>query len=329
MPSFRAVRRLVHAFTTLSFAALAFLVTASLSPNAAAQAAAGPDARPLSSYDKSYDKSIFQKPIPAGQLTFLNHFSGAASGDLIRDKQYHKLMHEIIPDVMFHYGWDIMLSDALEKVLASSTIPVQIRDNRYFLVSGRSGPYLAGRGLMWIDMQDGIALGGFYFHPTNGEPTPTVTVFSRQLRVPAIKLSQLPPAFADDLRQWSTDSGVPAVTTRYFIGDNKLRLLLEHDEDSCASLRGTPASTDQCEQMNADAADIDLNAAYYLDQINYATNGTAWMINTPDQTNWLQMRDDTCRLRPDRLGCTIRMTRDRIRVVIERHPAPQQPPRHR
>jgi len=327
MPSFRAVRRLVHALSTLFFAALGFFVTALLSANAAAQVAAAPEAKPLAGYDKSYDKSTFQKPIPSGQLAFLNHFSGATAGDIIRDKQYRKLMHEAIPDVTFHYGWDIMLKDALEKVLDGSTIPVQIRDNRYVLVSGRSGPYLGGRGFMWIDTQDGITLGGFYFHPTNGEPTPTVTVFSRQLKAPAIKLSQLPPAFADDLRQWSTDSGVPAVTTRYFIGDNKLRLLLEHDEDFCASIRGTAASTDQCEQMNADAADIDVNAAYYLDQINYATNGTAWMINTPDQTNWLQMRDDTCRTRPDRLGCTIRMTRERVRMVIERHPAPQPPKR--
>jgi uncharacterized protein YecT (DUF1311 family) len=320
MPSFRATHLSRRIFSSL----FAFSFTVSFSLSAAAQASPAPDAKPLS----NYDKAIFQKTIPANQLAFLAHFAGAASGDLVREKQYRKLMKEVIPDCMFHYGWDIMLADAVEKVIGGSTIPVQVRDNRYVIVSGRNGPYLAGRGFMWIDLQDGIALGGFYFHPTNGEPTPTVTVFSRQLKVPAIKLSQLPPAFADDLKQWSNDSAVPPVTTRYFIGDNKLRLLLEHDEDSCASIRGNAASTDQCEQMNADAADIDLNAAYYLDQINYATNGTAWMINTPDQVNWLQMRDDTCRLAPSRLGCMIRMTRARTRIVIERHPVPL-PPRHK
>ena len=319
MPSFQTSR----CSCRLWFLFPALLFTGALTVNAAAQPAV-PDNKPLS----YYDKTIFQKPIAASQLAFLSHFAGATSSDLIRDKQYRKLMHEVIPNCMFHYGWDIMLSDALEKVLAGSIIPVQIRDSRYILVSGRSGPYLGGRGFMWIDMQDGIALGGFYFRPTNGEPTPTVTVFSRQLKVPAIKLSQLPPAFADDLKQWSNESAVAPVTTRYFIGDNKLRLLLEHDEDYCASIRGTTASTDQCEQMNADAADIDLNAAYYLDQINYATNGTAWMINTPEQTNWLQMRNDACRLLPNRLGCIIRMTRERTRVVIGRHPAPQ-PPKHK
>jgi uncharacterized protein YecT (DUF1311 family) len=323
MPSFRAPRCSRALLSLLCFAFILSIAIA-LSRNAEAQAVPTPEAKPIS----NYDKAIFQKPIPASELAFLAHFGGAASGDLVRDKQYRKLMKEVIPDCMFHYGWDIMLSDALEKVIAGSTIPVQIRDNRYVLVSGRSGPYLAGRGFMWIDTQDGIALGGFYFHPTNGEPTPTVTVFSRQIKVPAIKLSQLQPAFTDDLKQWSNDSAVAPVTTRYFIGDNKLRILLEHDEDFCASIRGTSASTDQCEQMNADAADIDLNAAYYLDQINYATNGTAWMINTPDQTNWLRMRDNTCGLAPNRLGCMIRMTRERTRVIMERHPVPP-PPKHK
>ncbi|MGO9405192.1 MAG: hypothetical protein ACLPVW_17145 [Terriglobales bacterium] len=277
----------------------------------------------------NYDKSVFQKPVPGSQFAFLNRFAGAPANDLIRDKQYRKLMGSVIPDCIFHYGWDIILKDALEKVLAGSTIPVQIRDARYVMVSGRSGPYLAGRGFMWIDMQDGIALGGFYFHPTNGEPTPTVTIFSRQVKQRSFKMSQLPPAFAEDLKQWSADSGVPPVTTRYFIGGSNLKLLLEHDEDYCASLRGTSAATDDCEQMNADAADIDLNAAYYLDQTNYATNGTAWMIASPEQTSWIQLRDETCRLRPDRLLCRIRMTRERIRVVIQHHPVPKQSPPHK
>ena len=295
-----------------------------------AQTPPAPETKPLS----NYDKAIFQKPVPSSQLAFLNPFAGAASGDLIRDKQYRKLMKDVIPDCMFHYGWDIMLKDALEKVLASSTIPVQIHDGRYVTVSGRSGPYLAGRGFLWIDLQEGIAVGGFFFHPTNGEPTPTVTIFSRQIKEPSLKMSQLPPAFAGDLRQWSADSGVPPLTTRYFIGGPPRKLLLEHDEDYCASLRGTAASTAQCEQMNADAADIDLDAAYYLDQINYATNGTAWMITTPEQTSWIQFRDETCRALPDRLGCRIRLTRERTRKVIEHHPvpghpAPSQPPVHK
>ncbi len=290
-----------------------------------AQSPDAQNARPeaISSSASHYNRAIFQKPIPADQLTFLNRFVGSTSNDLIHDKQYRKLMKVVVPDCIFHYGWDMMLTDALEKVLAGSNLPVQARDGRYLMVSGRSGPYLAGRGFMWIDMQEGIALGGFYFHPTNGEPTPTVTIFSRQVREVSLRLSQLPPAFAEDLRQWTEESGVPTVTTRYFITGSNRKILLEHDEDYCAPLRRTTGPTDDCEQMNAAAADVDLNAAYYLDQTNHATNATAWMIAGADMTSWLQVRDDTCRVRPDRLRCRIRMTRDRIHFILNTPSPPQ------
>jgi hypothetical protein len=98
-----------------------------------------------------------------------NHF--------VRDKQYRKLMHSVLPDCTFHYGWDMLPSDAFERVLSESPLPAEIRDGRYVIVSGRNGPYLMGRGFLWIDLQEGIALAAFYFHPTNGEPTPTATVF--------------------------------------------------------------------------------------------------------------------------------------------------------
>jgi hypothetical protein len=209
------------------------------------------------------------------------------------------------------------LIDALEMVIKGSSIPVRIRDGRYVTVSGHSGPYLGGRGFIWIDLQDGIVLGGFYFHPTNGEPTPTVNVFSRQvLKQDELRMSQLPPAFAEDLNRWSAEFRVPLITTRYFITGSNKKILLEHDEDYCA-----PPGND-CDQMNADAADIDMDAAYYLEQTNHATNATAWMITGADQVAWLQVRESTCRVGPDPLRCRIRMTRERTRVIIGRYSGP-------
>ena len=71
----------------------------------------------------------------------------------------------------------------------------------------------------------------------------------------------------------------------------------------------------------ADAADIDLTAASYLEQVNYATNATAWMITGDDQVAWLQVRENTCRVGPDPLRCRIRMTRERTHLIIKRLPA--------
>jgi uncharacterized protein YecT (DUF1311 family) len=259
---------------------------------------------------------------------FLNNFAGSPSDRAARDKQYGKLLHRVVPDCVFHYGWDMSLFKALDTVLKGSPLPVEIRDGRYVMVSGRSGPYLMGRGFMWVDTQDGIALGGFYFRPTNGEPTPTLTIFSRQVKDPALEMSQLPPAFAEDLSRWSAAAGVPPVTTRYFITGSNEKILLEHDENYCLPTDGTtPPPGGVCDQMNAAAADIDVNAAYYLDQTNHATNATAWMINGADQIAWIQFRDATCRVGPDPLTCHILMTRERTRVIIGRRPLPLPPHR--
>jgi len=225
-------------------------------------------------------------------------------------------MNSIVPDCMFHYGRDMPLWDALEMVFKGSPLPVQIRDGRYLLVSGRSGPYLAGKGFIWIDLQDGLALGGFYFHPTNGEPMPALNIFSKQVKEESLKMSQLPLAFFEDLSGWARESRVSPVTTRYFITGANKKILLEHDEDFCAP----GPSTDACEQMNADAADLDLDAAFYLEQTNHVTNATAWMITGQDQVAWLQVRANTCRVGPDPVRCRILMTRERTHMILRRGP---------
>ncbi len=71
-----------------------------------------------------------------------------------------------------------------------------------------------------------------------------------------------------------------------------------------------------CVQMDADAADIDMNVASYLEATHHATNATAWMINDPSQVAWVQLRNNTCLSGPDLLGCRIRMTRERTRVIV-------------
>jgi hypothetical protein len=277
----------------------------------------------------NYDKAIFQKPIQAAQLSFLKQFSGATSDDVINDKQFRKLLKNIIPDCTFHYGRDKALDDALDEVIKGSRNPVLIRDGRYFMISGQNGPYLSGKGFIWIDMQDGVGLGGFYFHPTNGEPTPSVNIFSRQIKEDALALSELPPAFAEDMAQWTAASRVSPVTTRYFITGSNKKILLEHDEDFCSPSDGTVARAgDVCEQMNADAADLDMNAAYYLDQVHHATNATAWMITGADQIAFSQVRNSRCGAVLDPLGCRITMTREQTHRVV-RGPASGPHPGHK
>ena len=265
-----------------------------------------------------YDPGIFDHKLPPAQLAFIQQYDGVPTKELLRDKQFHKILKDIVPDCMFHYGRDMPLDQALDTVLSGSTNPVRIVQNRYVYLSGQMGPYLAGRGFLWLDLQEGIGLGGFFFHPVNGEPTPTVTVFSRQIHEPAILgHSQLPPEFDEALSSWQRQSGIPMVTTRYFISASNRRILLEHDEDFCVPSSSSNEVPD-CDKMNSDAADLDLNTAYYLEQVHYATNATAWMIQSGEQIDFVALRDNTCRRGPDPVGCRIRMTHERIGMVARR-----------
>lgn len=274
----------------------------------------------------SYDPAIFVTRIPQQQMVGLSSLEGETTNEAMHDKEFKRLMKQFVPDCTFHYGRDMSMQAALEMVLEGSGTPVQIRDGRYMTLAGESGPYLGGRAFLWIDMKEGIGLGAFYFHPTNGEPTPSVAVFSRQVKEQAIGMSDLPPAFAQDLGVWAGGSRVPTVTTRYFITGGNRRILLEHDEDYCgAEYDAILPSGSDCEQMNFEAADKDEVAAYYLDQVNYRTNATAWMIG-PDQVAWLDVRDRTCGGVADPLGCRIRVTRERTRRLTGR-PAPRPRPR--
>jgi hypothetical protein len=277
----------------------------------------------------NYDAALFQRPIPKEQLAFLSQFAGMPSNQLYRDKQFRKLMHSFVPDCTFHYGSDKSLTSALDEVIEGSSEPVQVRDGRYVMLSGHMGQYLAGKGFLWIDMQDGIALGGFYFHPTNGEPTPAVNIFSRQVQKEMLlEWSELPGAFAQDVMAWEQVDRVPPVTTRYFITGSNKKILLEHDEDFCMT---SGAGYNDCDQMNANAADIDMDAASYLEQTHHVTNATAWMITGADQVAWLGVRDSRCGGVLDPLGCRIGMARDRTRVILHAppRPAPHPMPRPR
>ena len=265
----------------------------------------------------------FQNPIPADKLAFLNDYAGRTAAELKKDKRFRQLMKIAVPRTEFHYGRDMPLDEAIDTVLDGPPLPIDVRDGRYVMVASHGGPYLNGKGFMWFDMQAGIALGGFFFHPVNGEPTPTLAIFSRQLRIESLAMSQLPPEFAQDLGEWSAGARIPPVLTRYFITNSNKKIVLEHDEDFCAPVAGAPAPPSAiCGQMNADAADVDLIAAYYLEQTNHATNGTAWMITGADQIAWLKLRDDACRTGPDPLRCRILMTRERTRFIVGRNLAP-------
>ncbi|HUA90972.1 MAG TPA: lysozyme inhibitor LprI family protein [Terracidiphilus sp.] len=317
-----------RAFSTALSIAIPMLIAASFfqpSATASQQPSYTAQASPASQTDAAPAQDqpvpiIIQNPIPAAQLAFLTSFDGHPAKELLKDKRFKDLLKNEIPHTEYHYGSDMPLDGALKEVLDGSPRPVEIRDGRYLLASGAQGPYLSGRGFVWIDLQQGIFLGGFYFHPTNGEPTPTLTIFSRQLDQDELALSQLPPDFSADLSQWSLVEHVPQISPSYFIPANGKKYVLLHDEAYCAGPPDAAAPTaDACAHLEEQAADADMNAAYFMHETHNAANATAWMLG-PDQVAWISLRERTCGIG---LACRVSFTRQRTGQLIGR---PMPPP---
>ncbi|MGD0627710.1 MAG: lysozyme inhibitor LprI family protein [Terracidiphilus sp.] len=298
--------------------AYTFLLTAILlfagglvAVNATAQQLADPPApEPLP------PPAVFQNRIPADQLAFLNDYAGKTATEIQKDKRFRNVMKQVIPRTEYHYGHDMPLSETVETLLNGAPLPIDIREGRYVMVASHGGPYLSGKGFVWFDMKEGIALGGVYFHPVNGEPTPTLAIYSRQLKDTDLSMGQLPIAFLEDLAQWMLVANPRWVSTRYFIPENGRKYVLVHDEDYCAGALGTPpVSPERCEELNAEAADADVDAAYFMAETHNAANATAWMLGE-DQLAWIGIRDQSCGVGPVGLPCRIRLTRQRTRVLI-------------
>jgi hypothetical protein len=257
--------------------------------------------------------AAFQKSIPADQLAFLNDYAGRMEKDLRKDKRFNKLLNQVIPRTGYFYGGEKTLADVSDDVLDADPLPVNIRDGRYAMVGTSGGGFHGGRGFMWFDMKAGIGLGGIYFRPTNGEPTPTLAIYSRQLVDQSLSMSQLPLEFEQDFSQWEMAARMPPVTVRYIIPGNGKKYPLLHDEDFCDHPPNAPAPPqDECEQLNADAADKDMDAAYFMEQTGNRSDATAYMLGQ-DQVAWIGVREQTC---GGVLACRIRFTRQRTRVLI-------------
>jgi hypothetical protein len=230
--------------------------------------------------------TMFKRTVPAPELQFLNSFVSQPSRTVARDATFRELINAVTPYAPFHLGVDMPLANVMEGMLGSSEVPVQIRDGRYVMVVGQRTPDGRGRGraFLWIDMQQGIVLGGIFFYPSNGEPSPTLTLFSSQISADSVHIAQLPQAFLQDFSHWTADASVPAPTARYFINASNKKSVLAHDEDSC-SLSGSSAAPagEACAEQKVEAVTMDRQADAFLARVHYASNGTEHTLSDPFQ----------------------------------------------
>jgi hypothetical protein len=259
--------------------------------------------------------AVFHDLLPTGDLGFLADYDGKMPKEIERDKRFRHIEALITPPTYYFYHHDRELSETRDLVLDEAPMPISVRDGRYVMVATVGGPdqNMTGRGFIWIDMQTGIGLGGVYFRPSNGEPTPTLTIFSRQLTDTYLGMNQLPPEFLVDLNQWALIAKVHATSPRYFIPANKKKYALVHDGDYCEHAEGTPAPPqDECEEMNAEAADADLEAAYFMKETGHLSDATAYLLES-DFSEWMTLRQRTC---GTGLACRVVYTRRRVRELL-------------
>jgi uncharacterized protein YecT (DUF1311 family) len=320
----------VYVFAFVIFvAAIIFLQCRSAHAQTAAPNAAQPEQsqqpptpdEPAAASAQAAAPDVFDKPLAHDNVAFLTSFAGRTSADVAKDKQFRKFVGAVTPTTVVHVGHDRYLDEVFYEGFASPGGPTQVRDGRYVMISSNGSPQHPVRGFMWIDVQEGDAIGAFYFGPTNGEPTPVLTIFSRQLKEKALGMSDLPEAFAVDVSAWLDPAHASPIATRYFINSSGHKYVLEHDEDFCSPPGAAPPDLNVCQKMNVDASDVDMNAAYFMKATGNASNATAYMLQ-PEQVSFIQLRENTCRTGPDPLGCHIHMTRERTRTITGRPPRP-------
>ncbi len=178
-------------------------------------------------------------------------------------------------------------------------------------------PISMAGGFVWFDMKEGIGIGGVFFHPVNGEPTPTLALFSTQLTDTSLGMSQFSPGLCQGPDPVGHRGRHTARDCALLHPANGKKYVLLHDEDYCSSPETPSAPRDErCEKLNADAADADMNAAYFMQETHNQANATAWMLG-PDQVAWIGLREQRCG-GANPFGCRIRMARERTRVLIGR-----------
>jgi hypothetical protein len=220
---------------------------------------------------------VFHASLSSDQRALLASYEGMTAKEVTRSARFRAFVDTVVPYAPFHYGIDIPLTQAIHAILNQSDEPVQMHDGRYLLLTTSTGNPRR-RAILWVDLQTGATIGGIFFRPSNGEPTPTLTLFSRQVAHETVRVTQLPAAFKRDLQQWSNTAGIPLVTTRYFVNAANRKSVLTHDEDYCKPAPGQPVlAKEACEQRNVQAADIDIAAASFLGQTHYASNATMHM----------------------------------------------------
>jgi hypothetical protein len=253
------------------------------------------------------------QPLEVSLIAWLKAYADRTTFEVKSDSRFEKTIVAATPLTVFHLGADVPLPVAIISTLSGPAFPVQLRDGRYLTIFAQRTARGGGESFYWFDLQNGITFGGIYFRPTNGEPTPSLTIFSGQVGDRVNKETQLPPAFLRDLEAWRAARNVPAAVVRYFVNGAAWKSPLLHDSDACAAKN----ASDACQTLNERAAELDMQAGLYLLRSRYAEGTSTVTQLDAAQQQWLTSRQTSCANKSDAAGCMAQMTRARAQEIIK------------
>jgi uncharacterized protein YecT (DUF1311 family) len=256
------------------------------------------------------------------RVAWLKELIGESTHAAALAGHFDDLINDVAPDAVYHLGVDMPFSAALRIVLHGAGEPITARANRYVSLSACDSPACTrARVLLWSDLDTGLEIGAIDFAPSNGEPTPTLTIFSRQVMDAVTRRVQLPAGFIEDLATWSRGSRRRGGSTpaRYFVNHAGLKTVVMHDEDNCHGADQSALAATLCASMNLDAADQDVAAAYYV-LLNTFPDGTPMRAALKtDEDKWVADRRTTCGAGSDgpAIACRIKAARERAGTLTD------------
>lgn len=255
-------------------------------------------------------------PLELNLIDWLKDYANQTTFEVISDKKFGNMILAATPPAVFHFGADMMLSDAVTLILHGPAFPVQLRDGRYLMISAERSARGGGESFYWFDLQRGMTFGGVFFRPSNGEPTPSLTVFSGQVADRITSDTQLPRDFLRDLETWRTARNVPAVVVRYFVNGLAWKAPLLHESDACAAAGAGTASA-ECQAVDEQAAELDMQAALYLLRSRYAEGTPAATQLDAAQAQWQTSLETACAGKADAPACRAQMARQRAQDLVK------------
>jgi hypothetical protein len=139
-------------------------------------------------------------------LNWLTFSGGKSTNEIVRDPRFKLLLNDAVPDVKVYLGMSLLgshpsLMDAVNQVMGGSAQRVEVRDNRYVMLSACRQNSCDEKGFVWVDTTKSLIVGGivhFFYNRSSLRAERSLLLWSKQAQLP-----DFPKPFLLALKQWN------------------------------------------------------------------------------------------------------------------------------